>query len=1001
MRQLITLLFLIPFLGNSQDYFQQEVNYIIDVTLDDTKHQLRGHEEFEYINKSPNELNKIYIHLWPNAYKSGETALAKQQYSQDDDDLKYGPDSLKGNIEGLDFKLNHQSIKWEYDAENPDICVLYLPVPMKTGDRVSISTPFIVNLPNGSVSRLGHVGQSYQITQWYPKPAVYDKDGWHPIPYLNQGEFYSEYGSFDVRITLPENYVVGATGDLQTKSEIEFLNELAEETEAEIDNLSSEKRPSNKFPPSSEKMKTIRYKQKNVHDFAWFADKRYKVLKGEVELPHSGRKVTTWAMFTPRNSRLWSKAIEYINDGTYYYSKWNGDYPYNQVTAVDGTISAGGGMEYPNVTVIGNTGNAELLEVVIVHEVGHNWFYGQLGSNERVHGWMDEGMNTHNEVRYMQTKYPNNTAMSNMVLNGSFHFNDLDHHDMNDIAYRSIAQFGEDQAIETHTADFTSTNYGIIMYQKTGLVFHYLMDYLGEEKFDECMQEYYRQWEFKHPQPEDMRATLESCSGKDLSWLFDDLIQTTHQIDYKISGIKKDENGITVNVKNVGQVNGPIPVALVNEIGELIEEKWIEPTLDRKASVHFNSAEGNIVIDYNKHVPEINRGNNSYKTSGLFKSIEKPKMEFLIGDNEREASNNFWSPAFGANTYDKFMLGAAFHNFGIAPGKFQYLAVPMYSFGRKMISGFGDMGLVYHPKNNFKLSRFGLMAKSFKHDSTFVGNESYFIAIQPYWFAKIGNKNKKAVNYYQSIRVQSMYRKDQFGPTHFEHAGAYAEYKYNFDKPDHKAEVKIRNTFLTNVNNSDQFGRATIEGKYEFRYLRKKQSKSIEVRGFFGSQYLNEIKANSSPYGQFANYQYAMSLSGANGGQDFFIDEFYFGRNESREVWSQQRNDNWGGFRSTSSFGTTDQWMTAGNIWLQLPYIPKLIGVFADFGAFYNGYEVQTAFNSGVGLRLSNSFGVYFPIYMSENLNNSYISDNYFEKVRLTMKFNILNNTPLIGKILN
>ena len=131
----------------------------------------------------------------------------------------------------------------------------------------------------------------------------------------------------------------------------------------------------NEFPESSEKMKTIRYTQSRVHDFAWFADKRYKVLKGEVELPNSNRNVTTWAMFTPRNSNLWKDAIEYINDGTYYYSKWNGDYPYNQVTAVDGTISAGGGMEYPNVTVIGNTGNAMALEVVIVHEVGHNWFY--------------------------------------------------------------------------------------------------------------------------------------------------------------------------------------------------------------------------------------------------------------------------------------------------------------------------------------------------------------------------------------------------------------------------------------------------------------------------------------------------------------------------------------------------------------------------------------------------------------------------------------------------
>lgn len=176
-------------------------------------------------------------------------------------------------------------------------------------------------------------------------------------------------------------------------------------------------------------------------------------------------------MFVPHNTLHWQNAIEYINDGTYYYSLWNGDYPYNNVTAVDGTISAGGGMEYPTITVIGNTSSKEELEVVIVHEVGHNWFYGILGSNERVHGWMDEGLNTLNEVRYIQTKYPNNTRLSDMVLNGKFHFDKLNYHDQGDLSYRTLASLALDQPIETPSTDFSSINYGLIMYQKTGLVF--------------------------------------------------------------------------------------------------------------------------------------------------------------------------------------------------------------------------------------------------------------------------------------------------------------------------------------------------------------------------------------------------------------------------------------------------------------------------------------------------------------------------------------------------
>ena len=278
-----------------------------------------------------------------------------------------------------------------------------------------------MDLPSGSISRLGHVGESYQITQWYPKPAVYDEDGWHPMPYLSQGEFFSEYGTFDVRITLPNNYTVGATGDFvpgseNNDTEVKRLAQLVEETETWV-TKEGWNDATNEFPASSEDMKTLHFRQSQVHDFAWFADKRYKVLQGEVTLPGDGRAVTTWAMFTPEEGELWQKAPEYLHDATYYYSLWNGDYPYNQVTAVDGTISAGGGMEYPNVTVIGRSGSDSGLETVIVHEVGHNWFYGILGSNERENAWMDEGINSFNETRYLLTKYGENKDIS-LLLGG-------------------------------------------------------------------------------------------------------------------------------------------------------------------------------------------------------------------------------------------------------------------------------------------------------------------------------------------------------------------------------------------------------------------------------------------------------------------------------------------------------------------------------------------------------------------------------------------------------
>ena len=500
-------------IAQTKDTWQQEVNYTLKVTLDDQSHMLRGSEEFVYTNNSPNTLEFIYIHLWPNAYKNKNTALARQLMMSGKDYLFRNDPEYQGFIDSLNFEVGGISAQLTYDAKHIDIAKLTLPKPLAPGEKVVVKTPFRVKLPSGQVSRMGHIDQSYQITQWYPKPAVYDEAGWHPMPYLNQGEFYSEYGTFDVSITLPENYTVGATGDLQTEREIKRLNLLAEYNgvsslkpksegknevypfqedgskelipagmyrasdipmkRSDIDWSNIEKHYQNS--ESSRVMKTIRYTQSRVHDFAWFADKSFRVLKGEVILPQSGRTVTTWAMYTVNSADFWKPhGLEYLHDGILKYSQWNGDYPYNQVTAVDGTISAGGGMEYPNVTVIGNVSTKEELEVVIVHEVGHNWFYGILGSNERDFGWMDEGLNTLNEMRFVAEKYPENTRLSDMA--GGFArklgFVGLSHKDEGDVLYRCMASFGVDQPMHTHSADFSQANYGGVMYQKTGLVFH-------------------------------------------------------------------------------------------------------------------------------------------------------------------------------------------------------------------------------------------------------------------------------------------------------------------------------------------------------------------------------------------------------------------------------------------------------------------------------------------------------------------------------------------------
>ena len=1009
--------------------WQQEVDYKLQVTLDDESHMLRGNEQFVYTNNSPNTLSFLYIHLWPNAYKNNGTALAKQLMMSGKDFLFRNDPEYQGFIDSLDFKEGGISLKLTYDAKHIDIAKLTLNKPLAPGEKVVISTPFRVKLPSGEVSRMGHIDQTYQITQWYPKPAVYDEKGWHPMPYLNQGEFYSEYGSFDVSITLPENYTVGATGDLQTEREIKRLNLLAEynavtdlhpdETKVESENPFQANVPKELIPAgmyrasdvpikradidwsnidkhyedqtSSKVLKTIRYTQSRVHDFAWFADKSFKVLKGEVILPNSGKTVTTWAMYEPNSEDIWKPfALEYLHDGIKKYSQWNGDYPYSQVTAVDGTISAGGGMEYPNVTVIGSSGNKEALEVVIVHEVGHNWFYGILGSNERDFGWMDEGLNTLNEMRYVAEKYPKNTRLSDMAGGAArkLGFEGLSHKDEGDVMYRCMASFCVDQPIHSHSADFSSANYGGVMYQKTGLVFHYLKAYLGDSLFDACMQAYFERWKFRHPQPEDFRAVLEEVSNQELGWLFDGLIDSRKVPEFKLVSVKKSDSGMVVTVINVGSVDGPVGVQSVRN-GKVLESVWMSPEeLEKsKQRIHLKSWADTVMIDADRNIPEVNRNNNIWTKGG-----REFKWKFGTGNDLPNERNHYWLPAVGWNQYDRTMLGVVLHNTSLPAPKWRYSLVPMYSFGRKNLSGLGDIS--YNPLGGkrYKSLRIGVSAMTFQYDETqadgvFANNPRHpsFYVIKPYLNMELGNPSRRN-GFSNFIEVTGLFDWQEKVTAMFSGPGQSDLLSVNglrlnyfgtkrgpVSVFEYKISLETLKQSSTRIN--DHSSRVQVEAKYTWNYIaEKKKARSIELRGYFGI------------VGDEIENMYLM-LSGASGQQDVFYDEYFRGRNSAptfrHNSWNgqygfttngQQRMNNMGGM-GTATFMGSDNSLIAFNFSMSLPKVPSMIRVFADYAStptpyypYWRPMPLPTKFFDA-GLMIRTGFlQVSVPLYMNNDL---------------------------------
>ncbi|MBC7778249.1 MAG: M1 family metallopeptidase, partial [Phycisphaerae bacterium] len=718
----------------SKPYFQQEVNYHIIAALDDVKQTLKGDIEFEYINNSPDALPEIWVHLWGNAFKNHRTAFCKQKLRDGDGAFYFADEQDLGAYKNLDFSADGQKIVWKYDPKNPDIAVLSLSKPLAPGSRVRIATSFLLKIP-ASFSRLGHVETSYQMTQWYPKPAVYDHKGWHAMPYLDIGEFYSEFGSFDVTLTLPENYVVGATGVLQTPSEIEFLQKKEAETREWVrksEGLAPSQilRGSDTFPASSLKMKTIRYTAEQVHDFAWFADKRFLVLKDTARLA-SGKTVDCWAMFPPSKglvlknaqSRLWQKGAFYVRRSVEFYSKNVGEYPWPQATAVHSALSAGGGMEYPMITVIGDASSAQELDDIITHEVGHNWFYGILASNEREHPFMDEGINSYYEQRYMR-EYYNNYQPFKLP---KFLLDEKKQGTLLENGYLLLARDHKDTPPDTHSSEFTPIAYGLQVYMKTAMCLHWLEQAVGTEKFDAAMQEYYRKWQFRHPYPEDFRMVLNE-KGLEAAWFFD-AMQTQKQVDYALKGATLDVGQVTLDIKNKGSLDTPFSVTAFQN-GKPVETRWFSiADWEPQHSVVFpiDSADA-FEIDYLRKTLDINRKNNFRRTSGLFPGLRPLEYRPIAIFQNARRNTIAAIPWVGWNNYDKTMVGLFLYDPPFPSRKFQYYLFPGYATGSKKFVGLADVRYHFYPGGLFPKVTVGASAKTFDFDYN-AGDDYY----SKYW----------------------------------------------------------------------------------------------------------------------------------------------------------------------------------------------------------------------------------------------------------------------------
>jgi len=496
-------------------YWQQEVNYKIQVSLNDQTHTLRGQEEIEYVNNSPDPLEFIWFHIWPNAYRNDSTAYALQMAREEKTRKQLAKFRDRGLLDSLDFTVDGKKARFERHPQHIDVVKLLLPAPLAPGGRVRIATPFFVDLPE-YISRSGHVKQSYMVCQWYPKPAVYDHKGWHAFPYLDQGEYYSEFGSFDVSITVPSDYIVGATGILQNADELQQYKSIG------AANLKSASRKNTvRYKAPAAATKTLQYKGQQIPDFAWFADRNFVIRYDTLQLS-PGRVIDVFTYHHPDGNKHWVNSTDYVKSGTRAYSSYLGAYAYPVVQAVEGPKNeSSGGMEYPMITLITSPeAGVEELDAVITHEVGHNWFMSMLGSNERMHAWQDEGLNTYYQFRYEAEKYRYNSIFGKQIP-GELRKMPADQ--FQSAIYSTLNKaIPMESPIDLPAADYPNEDeYGVASYLKASIWVYFLELNFGREKLDSALRAYFDQWKFKHPYPEDLRAVLEQQLGADMSTYFD------------------------------------------------------------------------------------------------------------------------------------------------------------------------------------------------------------------------------------------------------------------------------------------------------------------------------------------------------------------------------------------------------------------------------------------------------------------------------------------------
>ena len=528
MKNLFTffLFLFISFCSVSQESWQQKAEYTMDVDINVETFEYSGTQEILYTNNSPDTIQRVYYHLFFNAFKPGSQMDVRSLNIADPDRrvkdrISLLKESEFGEMTVINLSQNGNPLEF---SEQETILFALLKKPLLPGKRTKLKMSFKGRVPK-QIRRSGRNnkdGVALSMTQWYPKLAEYDFEGWHANPYIGR-EFHGVWGDYTVSLSIDKNYVIGGTGYLQNSQEIGHGYENKEKTIKR---------------PNSDKLTWVFYAP-NVHDFAWAADPDF--IHDTMEAPNG----VVLHFLYKTHTENWKKLQQHSVDLMAFFNKKIGPYPWKQYSIIQG---GDGGMEYAMCTLITGGENYGSLFGTTAHEMGHAWFQHALANNEAKHPWMDEGF----------TSYVDALA-ENIVLNKGKENPFLRSYQ----SYRRLASSGMEQPQTTHSDRYNfNVAYSVSAYSK-GAVFLAQLGYLiGEPALDKTIKRYYKEFLFKHPTPNDFKRVAEKVSGLELEWYLNDWTRTVNTIDYSVDFVNQE-----VVIKRMGLIPMPLEIEVSFENG--------------------------------------------------------------------------------------------------------------------------------------------------------------------------------------------------------------------------------------------------------------------------------------------------------------------------------------------------------------------------------------------------------------------------------------------------